>query len=451
MARNDDDRTASDRVTSGRTRRAMKVGGLTTQVGGNYLLSALRRTFRSAEKGEQDLLETHLKNARLLVERSQEMRGAFLKLTQMLSMRGDLLPAEMLEVLSVVQSEVPPMSLTAISAQIERELGASPEDLFEHFEPEAFAAASLGQVHRARLPDGEEVIVKVQYPGVEETVTQDLDNVRTLLQIVSRITRDLLPQKIDIEEVYGELEQRLSEELDYEREASNARRFAEMFADDEEVVIPRVFSKFTSRRVLTAEYIEGYKFSDMLGPGVDQELKDQIAIKYFRTFWRQVFEFGTLHTDPHPGNYLVTFHPHLVILDFGSIRTFPDEVRRAYLRLARGLIHPHRQGAAAAITDLRFADDPEDAMAMVRVLDVIFEPTYSDRPFDPRDYDTVERAMEATTVQLENRSIRSPDHSIFLGRALVGLDAYLQQFGSVLNYHRLLDECIRDAEEKEKG
>ena len=223
-----------------------------------------------------------------------------------------------------------------------------------------------------------------------------------------------------------------------------------MFDDDDEVIIPQVFPEFTARRVLTAEYIDGYKLSEMLGPGVDQDLKDQIAIKYFRTFWRQVFEFGTLHTDPHPGNYLVTFHPKLVILDFGSIRTFPDEVRRAYLRLARGLIDQDREAAATAIADLRFADDPEDAMAMVRVLDVIFEPTYSDRPFDPRDYDTVERAMEATTVQLENRSIRSPDHSIFLGRALVGLDAYLQQFASVLNYHRLLDECIRDAEEKEK-
>src|SRR3990172_4503441 len=107
-----------------------------------------------------------------------------------------------------------------------------------------------------------------------------------------------------------------------------------MFADDPEVMIPRVYPDLCSRRVLTLQEMTGYPISDILAPGVDQELKDWLAIKYYRVLWRQIFEFGVLHTDPHPGNYLVTHHPHLVILDFGSIRIFPDDIRRAYTRLA---------------------------------------------------------------------------------------------------------------------
>ena len=115
-----------------------------------------------------------------------------------------------------------------------------------------------------------------------------------------------------------------------------------MFADDDGDPHPGVHPEFTSRRVLTMHHVEGYKLADILAPGVDQELKDWVAVKYFQMLWRQVFEFGTLHTDPHPGNYLVTYHPKLAILDFGSIRIFPEEIRTAYLALARALLDRDR-------------------------------------------------------------------------------------------------------------
>lgn len=443
-----DDRK-SDALTTGRTRRALSVGALTTQVGSNYLWSALKRPFQSVDERSQELLDTHLKNAMLIVERSQELRGTFLKLTQMLSMRNDLLPEEMLDVLSVVQSDVPPMSFDLIREQITRELGAPPEELFEELDEEAFAAASLGQVHRGRTHEGDDIVVKVQYPGVEETVGQDLKNMKALLHTFTLIARDVMRQKVDIEEVYEELEERLSEELDYENEAKNAQNFAEMFADDDEIIIPEVFPELTSRRVLTSSYVDGYKFADILGPGIDQDLKDQVAIKYFKTVWRQIFEFGALHTDPHPGNYLVTFHPKLAILDFGSIRYFSTEIRRAYRRLSRALLDGDRKGAGTALIDLGFINEGDDPEPMVQVLDVIFEPAYADRPYDPREYNSMERAMSAAQIKLENRVFNSPGHSVFLGRALVGLDSYMQQFGSVVNYHRLFDECIREAEERD--
>jgi predicted unusual protein kinase regulating ubiquinone biosynthesis (AarF/ABC1/UbiB family) len=438
-------------LTTGRTRRALKVGTLTTQVGGNYLLNAIKRPFQSVDERRKDMLDTHLRNAMLIVERSQELKGTFLKLMQMLSMRNDLLPPDVLQVLSVVQSEVPPMPYEMIRAQIVKELGKPPDELYAEFAEEAFAAASLGQVHRARLHDGSDVVVKVQYPGVDTTVGQDLKNVKALLQTFTLIARDVLRQKVDVDGVYQELAERLGEELDYENEARNTQRFVRMFADDDEIVIPHVFPELVSRRVLTMSYVEGYKLADMLNPGVDQELKDWIAIKYFRTLWRQVFEFATLHTDPHPGNYLVTYHPKLAMLDFGSIRIFPEPIRAQYLGLARALIDRDLEHAAAACVALGFIDASDDPKPMLAMLDLIFEPIYEDREYDPHDYNSVDRAMRVATISIEQRVFKSPGHSVFLMRALVGLDSYIQQFGTVANFHRLFRDCVAEAERRTRA
>jgi predicted unusual protein kinase regulating ubiquinone biosynthesis (AarF/ABC1/UbiB family) len=438
-----------DRLTQGRARRIFKVGGLTTSVGSSYVWQTLKRPFQSPERREQALLETHLRNARRLVERSTELRGAFMKLTQLLSMRDDLLPAEALQVLSVVQSSAPPMSYEAIRRQIVEELGAEPEALYERFEPEAFAAASLGQVHRAVLKGGERVVVKVQYPGVEDTVDQDLRNVHTLLQALARLVRDIMRQDFDPSDVYRELEERLHEELDYVHEANNVALFQRMFADDPEVIIPRVYPDLSSRRVLTLGEVDGYPIADILKPGVEQPLKDWVAIKYFRLLWRQIFEFGVLHTDPHPGNYRVTYHPKLGILDFGSIRIFPEEIRRAYLRLAAGMLDGDEGAIAGASVDLGFIDRAADPAPFIRILDIIFEPVLEDRDYDPRQYNSVERGMEIAAIGLQHRIFKAPGHRVFLERALLGLDAYLKQLGTVTNWHRLYREAVDEARRKD--
>jgi predicted unusual protein kinase regulating ubiquinone biosynthesis (AarF/ABC1/UbiB family) len=341
------------------------------------------------------------------------------------------------------------MSYEAIHRLVVEELGGEPEALFERFEREAFAAASLGQVHRAVLKGGDPVVVKVQYPGVEDTVDQDLRNVRTLLQALARLVRDIMRQDFDPSDVYRELEERLHEELDYVHEANNVALFQRMFSDDPEVVIPRVYPDLSSRRVLTLGEVGGYPISDILKPGVDQPLKDWVAIKYFRVLWRQVFEFGVLHTDPHPGNYRVTHHPKLGILDFGSIRIFPEEIRQAYMRLAAGMLDRDAAEIARASVDLGFIDPAADPAPFIRILDIVFEPVLADRDYNPRDYNSVERGMEIATIGLQHRIFKAPGHRVFLERALLGLDAYLKQLGTVANWHRLYREALEQARKKD--
>ena len=429
-------------ITAGRARRMLSVGGLTTSVGGSYLWQALKRPFQSTTQREATLLDTHIRNARRVVERSKELRGAFMKMAQLLSMRQDLFPAEALEVLSVVQSSVPPMSWAKVRRVLTAELGGPPEERFASIEHEAFAAASLGQVHRAELRGGRPVVVKVQYPGVADTVHQDIKNVRALVRVFDSIARDVMRQDVDSKAVVRELEERLAEELDYRREADNVERFRKLLASDDEVIIPRVHRKLSASRVLTMDRLEGYPLQDIMAPGVDQELKDWVGVKLFRLLWRQLLEFGVLHADPHPGNYLVTHHPRIGILDFGSVRVFERQVRLGYLRMSRGLLAGDDAATGAAAADLGFIQHGDDPAPFLELLRVVCEPILVDCPYDPRDYDVMERGLRASQITLSHGLYRAPGHQVFLLRALLGLDGCLRTFGTVRNWHRLFRDIV---------
>ncbi len=415
----------------------LKLGALTSQLGSSYLWQNLLKPFRSVDGHRRELLETHVRNALRMVEGSAELRGAFTKLVQMLSMRDDLLPPEALDVLAAARASVPPMPYRMIREQLRAELGKPPERLFARFEHEAFAAASLGQVHRAELRSGEPVVVKIQYPGIEETVEQDLQNIQAILQIVSRIGRDVIGRAIDTTGLHRELEERLREELDYRQEAAHLARFRELFADDDEIEIPEAITALSTRRVLTMTFLDGYPLSDVLAPGVDQELKDWVAIKYFRTVCRQILCFGVLHTDPQPANYLVTHHPKLGMLDFGSIRVFPESLRRSYVRLATGLLEADPGEIVAACRALDYLGDDDPPAPMVEILQTLLEPLLVDREYDFARYDALDKAIEVATVAVENRLYRAPGHRLFLVRALVGLESYVKQLGTVTNWRRL--------------
>lgn len=429
-------------ITAGRARRMLSVGGLTTSVGSSYLWQALKRPFQSETRQEAALLDTHIRNARRLVERSKELRGAFMKMAQLLSMRQDLFPAEALEVLAVVQSSVPPMPWAKVRRVLTSELGAPPEERFASIEHQAFAAASLGQVHRATLRGGRRVVAKVQYPGVADTVHQDIKNIRALVRVFDSIAHDVMRQDVDSKDVLRELEERLAEELDYVREAANLERFRTLFAGDSEVVIPRPYPRLSARRVITMDFLDGYPVQDIMAPGVDQELKDWVALKLFRLLWRQMFEFGVLHADPHPGNYLVTHHPKIGLLDFGSVRVFEPAVRRGYLRTARALLDGDDDAVGAAVTALGFVHPGQDAAPFVEMLRIICEPILVDRPYDPRDYDIVERGLRISQIKLSNRLYKAPGHQVFFLRALAGLDGYLKAFGAVRNWHRIFRDIV---------
>jgi predicted unusual protein kinase regulating ubiquinone biosynthesis (AarF/ABC1/UbiB family) len=432
-------------LTKGRARRAMKMGSLASQVGSSYLWTSLRRPFLNSNRYKQELLDLHLKNARRVVEGSKQLRGAFMKLVQMLSMREDLLPGEAIDILRTTQASVPPMDYRLISQQIRRELSKSPEQLFASFDPEAFAAASLGQVHHARLKSGEEVAVKIQYPGVDHTVEQDLGNLKLLLRTFQAIAGDVMRQKIDTRAVYAELQERLREELDYVNEARNIDEFRKLLAGDQDILIPHVIKPLSTRRILTMSYVDGYRLSDIFGGGTDLELRTWVARKYYELVWRQILEFGVLHTDPQPGNYLVTWHPKLGVLDFGSVRHFSEPVRRASLQLAAALLERDDRSLATALIKLGYIEREQNPAPMVQIIYILFEPVITDRMYHPDEYDAVAKATKVGELAFEYKLYKSPRHSIFLLRALIGLDGIMKGLAVKMNYYRLFRECVHNA------
>jgi predicted unusual protein kinase regulating ubiquinone biosynthesis (AarF/ABC1/UbiB family) len=430
-------------LRTGRLERLASVGSVTGRVGASYLWSALKRPFQSEEKREAARLDTHLKNAMRIVESSKQLRGAFMKATQILSMRDDLFPTEAVDVLSVVQSSVPPMDHRLIRKRIVDELGAEPEKLFASFEPEAFAAASLGQVHRARLASGEEVVVKIQYPGVEKTVKSDLQNAKALIQTLKLVARDVMRNRdMDYRGVYDELKSRMEEELDYELEGANIELFRKLYADDPEIVIPRVIHERTTRRVITLSYVDGYKIRDILAPGVDQSLKDWVMLKLYDITWQQLLCFGILHVDPHPGNYLVTHHPKLGILDFGCIRILPPDLRDAYRDLNRALLEDDEALFRDSLLRLEFLNPEDDHGPMREILRRLFAPLLADRKVDPREYKSMEELSAAVQGGLAAGYWKAPPHRVFLDRVLLGIDGYLKLAGTVANWHRIYKKWV---------
>ncbi len=247
----------------------------------------------------------------------QELGPTFVKLGQLLSTRPDLLPAEFIQELELLQDSVSPEQYPHIREEFKRQLGAYPEDIFERFDIEPIAAASIGQVHRARTKDGSEVVVKIRRPGVVKTIKTELE----ILRDMARLMRGRLaaPETFDPQRMVREFADAVHKEVDFANERRNQQRFIKNFADDPTIHIPRVFDQYCSEGLLTMEYIEGIKPSQidrLRQAGNDPKC---IAKRGADFVLKQVFEHGFFHTDPHPGNFLVMKDNVLAPLDFGQV------------------------------------------------------------------------------------------------------------------------------------
>lgn len=297
------------------------------------------RRLRGRDFVRRDAPQRYRRIARRFREMAVELGGVMIKVGQFLSARVDVLPPEVTEELAHLQDEVPPEDFAAIRAVIEEELGGPLDTLFAAFEEQEQAAASLGQTHRARLPTGESIVIKVQRPGIEELVAVDLAALRTAVGWL-RYYRPI-SRRVDLDALLAEFSRTLWAELDYITEGGNAERFAENFARDPGIVIPDVYWSHTTKRVLALENVEAIKitnFGAIAAAGID---RGQVAERLVNCYFKQIFEDSFFHADPHPGNLFVrplneepdegSRRPfRLVFVDFGMVGQVP-------LRLKEGL------------------------------------------------------------------------------------------------------------------
>lgn len=321
-------------------------GFLIRQMG---LTDFLKQKKIKPKKQEEPLLSTG-ERIRLVVE---ELGTTFIKIGQILSTRSDLLPAEWTAQLSKLQDRVHPFSFLEVKKQIENELGQTPEQLFEFIEAEPVAAASIGQVHRAVLKDGKEAVIKVQRPGIENNIRTDLEILFDLARLLEKHTD--WAKAYELRETVMEFERILVDELNYLVEGRNIDVFRRNFIDDPKIYIPEVYWDFTTKRVLTMEYIKGVKLNEitkLTEMGVNLEA---VAINLSSSVFKQVVIDGVFHGDPHPGNIMILPDNKIGLIDFGIIGVIDDDMKEKFGELLIALVSRNTEAILKSFLNLGIA------------------------------------------------------------------------------------------------
>jgi aarF domain-containing kinase len=336
-------------------RRLWAIGGATAKVGAAYLAAWLRNWPRGVAP-DPAATRVHLRAAREILATMGYLRGGLLKAGQMLASCSEPLPGEFAEALERLHFQAPPMHFSILREQFRNELGCEPEDAFATFETRAMAAASLGQVHRARLESGQAVAVKVQYPGIARAIRSDFAGLRALL-LPLRLAGDWESVKAQLEDLLRIVEG----ETDYLAEAAALREARALFREGDGIVVPRVYPEHSSRRVLTMELLDGVHLAEFLAGDPPQDLRDLLGAKVLRALERLRCAGRLLHGDPHPGNFLFTPRGDLGLIDLGCVRRIDRDDWAWYLRVERAM----RGGA----------DDRASARALVAAgRDEVLEP-----------------------------------------------------------------------------
>jgi len=433
------EQVAGLRSTVRATPRFAKIVREGIRIVASYRIHRAKAGLLTPEAAAVELEQLHATNAKRLHDLCVDLRGGVLKLGQFLSCRMDLLPDAYVKELSALQDRVPAIDTAQITAVIEEELGRPIDELFAEFDQEALAAASLAQVHRARLPSGEAVAVKVQVPGIEQIIEIDL----AAMRVLGNIFRELVP-RVDMATISTELARSIREELDYELEAANATAFAENFAKRDDIIVPAIIGDYSSKRVLTMELVDGVRMTDYLDEA-NQEDTNELFSQLISSYCQEVLEHGLLHADPHPGNFLVAEGPRLVILDFGSVQRYTPEERKAYAELAGALLAGNAEKIAELLQKVGFRTATGDSAEIVEFAEMMLDAFRADAAFDFASLDPKKELEKALELARKNPVVSVPNEFVMLGRVFGAISGLLLHYKPQVNMFALISPALAAA------
>ena len=404
------------------------------------------RRFASAQPAGVGSVFLTAASAERLAARLARLRGAAMKLGQLLSLEGEgVVPPEFARALATLRSGASPMPRSQLHRVLGREWGGGWASRFERFDEEPVAAASIGQVHRALTGDGRDLAIKVQYPGVARSIDSDVDNVAILLRMLN-----LLPLEIEIAGLVAEAKRQLHEEADYLAEARHLTRFRRLVADEPRLVVPRVHADLTTRRVLAMDYVHGEPLEALGAAGVAQRTRDEIGALLERLVFRELFEFRAMQTDPNFANYLWDREGgRVVLLDFGATREFSRVFVERFRAISRAVIAGNRariRELAIGIGYLTPEAPHERADAVVQLIQLVCEPLRHRGPYDFAASDLPSRVRSLGFDLAFRRGLlrAPPPETLFLHRKLVGSFLLLARIGARVNAHALVLPLLRD-------
>jgi predicted unusual protein kinase regulating ubiquinone biosynthesis (AarF/ABC1/UbiB family) len=408
--------------------RSSRVIRTATRIFAGYRWLAWRTRALPEAEQQRRLSEYHRRSAQRVLDTATELQGLMIKVGQMMGARADIFPDEYVEVLSRLHDTVPPRPYETIRRVVEEELGAPLEAAFSEFARDPIASASLAQVHRARLRDGREAAVKVQYPEIEQIVQVDLLNIRLLARAANRVMRGF-----DFTPIVDELNANVPKELDFINEGRNAEATAGNFAGQPDVIVPRIYWEHSTRRVLTMEFVEGIKVTDMAAldaAGIDRQA---VAKLLAESYFRQIFAHGFFHADPHPGNLFIQPGPKLVIVDFGLAKQLPPAFLRGFVHLTTALIAADRAGLAQSFRDLGFKTKRADDTVFEALGEAMVARLARNGEFNQDRRMLMEFQGRMMRLFRENPVVRVPGEFLLIGRVMGLLGGLGAQLGSQVN------------------
>jgi len=430
VARFDDDDPKRKHVSGGRVSRFIKLSSLTTSVGASMVGDKLIGRVLPKDQREKRTRRALEKNAARVVKTMGEMKGAAMKLGQMLSsapIEDEHLPPEVKDALAVLQREAPPMPWSMVVSQIEAAFDRPISDVYRYFDPEPLAAASIGQVHRAETFDGRKVAVKVQYPGVRETLDADLKNLSSLMQLARGVA-----DRERVEAYAAEVREVIFAESDYVAEARNLERFRELFAVRDDVRVPRPIHDLTRQTVLTMEYIEGRKLDTWLLERPQAE-RTEITVRFVRLFAWMFHDLQVLHADPHPGNFLVDDEGRFVLLDFGCVREFDAAFTDGFLEILAAMWEGRADKLPSIFEDMGFGSGSGGVNVEPEVLEgwlrIVALPFMAEGEFDFGSWNPRPAVRRYFRTHLSLLKLTPPSEAIFFFRVCGGAWGILQRMG----------------------
>lgn len=402
------------------------------KVGTNYAQRYLKKKVSGKDGNSR---EFHTNNAKQVFKEFTKLKGTALKIAQGMSMDQGFLPEEFAEVMSQAQYSVPPINKALVRSIIKNELGAYPEQLFSSFEADAFAAASIGQVHRAELKDGRKVAVKIQYPNVRETINSDMAVAKTL-------AKRIIKNSGSIDPYFEEIKRTLLEETDYKHEGSQIDKFRERFGSDK-ILIPEWIQDHSTQKVLTMSFIEGRHLGEFLKENPSQEARNHFGQLLWDFFHEEIRVGGYVHADTHPGNFLFTYDGRLGVIDFGCVKKFPQDFFINYLKL----LPTHLANDEEAIRDLyiqlevintesKTPEREEEYYNFARNYGIMFSKPYRYNSFDFSDPAYDQQIRHFTKEAPLSNELRGSKHFIYTSRVHTGLYNILIKLGAQVDTTR---------------
>ena len=430
-------------IPVGRWRRLRLLSTLQARIVAGYVFYWIRGWFQGADQKERLLAETHWKTALRLLDSMGYLRGAVMKVGQTLANFPDIAPREFVQTLERLHYEAPPMHWSLLREMVHNELGDDPENLFEAFEKRAFAAASLGQVHRARLKTGEDVAVKIQYPAIARTVRDDFRNFFLFL-LPGRLGKDWQNTK----DQFDDLRARIERETNYTVEAAVQERVRALFHEDDGIVVPRVYPQFSTARALTMDFLDGVHIGDFMARNPSQDERNEFACKIVRTWARMTYAGRLSYADFHPGNFLFMEDGRLGVIDFGFVITPTDDewalIRKADRAQTTGL----REDRIAAIKEWSLlTDDPADTDRLrlnEAFADWNWRPGYrGGGPFDFGDETDFRRGIDLFMEMVRKRYNRARACTPAYARMNFGVRSMLYRLKAKIDIRPIAEEEIK--------